>query len=148
MSGIKKITFKTIGITKADMQKACAKGPANVCLLAGILTRKSEDESQYGAYVDFHGEFRAVNMLTGEEFGSYRAILPGYPEEVLAAKFSGDEGSLPFKMIIGVSPSDKSPVGYEHTVELVEKGESAAQSLMDEFKDALGFDKEKAHKVK
>lgn len=79
--------------------------------------------SEYGDSIEFAGDFRAVDLTTGELFSSAKLYLPNIAEQFLFAIVDSVEGDsvVQFGFDIGAKPSS-SPVGYEYTVKpLIER---------------------------
>lgn len=85
---LRKITIATVyGKPKlADLMAAAEKKEVLPIMdVWGIATRAREGKSDYGAFVRFNGQFRAMNLATGELFRAATMLLPRFLEEELAA---------------------------------------------------------------
>lgn len=120
--GIKKITLDKIGCNKKFLKEAAHAGNCHVARIYGKATEKNEDSTKFGKFWNFTGIFHAINVGTGEIFGSRRLILPELAQNELAdaldaAKKSAKKGSdiqVEFGFDISVIPSDREDsVGYE-----------------------------------
>ena len=114
---------KVFGAIKAPKEKT------SIMQVIGIATSCKTGQSQYGEYIEFAGDFEAINLITGETFRSSKCFLPGaVPEMVAVALAKGKEvegfSGLQFAFSIAVSPS-QNPIGYEYQVTpLVENKEA------------------------
>jgi hypothetical protein len=108
---LRKITVKTVtgGVTDELFAQLVAspKDPIPMMKVWGIATRMKPGSSDYGTYVKFNGQFRAVNIADGAIFRSSTMLLPKFLEDDLAG-------------IIGVGAADgKTPqveFGFELSV--------------------------------
>ena len=151
MNLLSKITFKAVGAdsierkvvpvydeatgTTKDKQVVIA---STLMRLAGIASKdvKVLESEKYGDSIEFHGEFTAINIKTGEVYNAPKAFLPRIAESYLLGVVSGieDGEKVEFGFDIGVKPTN-SIVGYEYTVTpLVEqKHETNSMRLLNEL---------------
>lgn len=125
---IRKITIKTVcGGVDFDKLVAAKEKRLDLMTLFGVARLARPGSSDYGMYTAFLGEFVAVNMETGEEFGSSKLLVPKILEEQLAG-LVGQEGGreVKFAVVIGVRYEPKSQVKYEFTLRpLVETADAS-----------------------
>lgn len=94
-------------------------------VVMGVVTGSKIRPSQYGENVMYQGEFKAINLDTGEEFESNQF----YPPPILSAQLdpkvttAGSKG-YEFAVTIGIKPEPKSATGYvyyqKHVKEIAE----------------------------
>ena len=75
-----------------------------------------------GPYVRLLGQFKAVNVESGEEFRSGAAILPGSANDMVYGALKGlgeGGGAVEFAFRIGVQRDESTPTGYVYVVEQV-----------------------------
>ncbi len=103
--------------------------------LAGVVRGYEVKTSQYGDSVEFKGQFRAINMITGEESNAGKLFLPNIAESYVFNAFSAHshvEGftGLEVAFDVGIKPA-ATPAGYEYTVKpLIEQKEPDALDLL------------------
>lgn len=126
MSEAKKTRRVARKITVADVCGKIAKGsvtePRNLMNVLARVTDMKPQETQYGPYIDFRGQFEAVNLETGEVHQGSRMIVPTIVEQELEAAFQSanaeGEGAVLAAFTIGVQPSERGSMGYEYTLEI------------------------------
>lgn len=138
---VKKITSKIVCGGKVNIEKLIkfieqpGNGRESVMPLYGIIGIASDfvaGQTDLGAYVRLLGQFKAVNVETGEEFRSGAAILPGAASDLVFGALRGlgeSGGSIEFALRVGVKRDEASAVGYVFVVEQVYSPQS---------QDALG----------
>lgn len=92
------------------------KGDAERALLQvmGIVSGTLLKTTQYGDSTGLKGQFKAVNVETGEIFRSGVCYLPNVATDLIAGALR--EGmQLEFAFGISVKPAD-NPIGYEYNV--------------------------------
>lgn len=77
---ISKITLKAIG---AQPKPHTIKTRTRVAEVYGSARKYSIGSSTFGSFVKFHGDFEAVNALTGEDFRSPALLLPELAQELI-----------------------------------------------------------------
>lgn len=121
MSGtlLKKITTKTVmGKVKEAIAGLGDKFQQNTPAMRvlGIANGVQTGESDYGPWVKFKGEFKATNLLTGEEFRSRSCMLPELASDELEAALSDENNdSVEFAVDVTVNPSENT-IGYEYGI--------------------------------
>lgn len=89
--------------------------------IVGMAKKKEVFKSTFGGKVEeswcIHGEVKAINLQTREEFYSpNRCFLPPLAADLLAAQLDDtDNNCVKWAFVLGVKWS-KSQVGYEYTV--------------------------------
>jgi len=118
MELISKISTKTVyGSVNAKTPEDASvkKHKGALYRVFGIANDVRHGESTYGTYTEFRGDFRAVNMHTGVEFGAGKCFLPTIASNLLEGQFSDDMSSVQFAFDIGVKASEQQ-AGFEYTV--------------------------------
>lgn len=136
---VKKISFKSV-VGKPDMQiveipntdnpdkmdKVARAVRKEYMRVYGSVSKTAIVTSDYGESTKFIGDFRAINLETGEQFSGGELFLPTTAEIFLSnfIKGLGDEfTSVAFAFDVGVKPANTA-VGYEYTVKpLIEQDE-------------------------
>lgn len=132
MEQLRKLTIKTAGFDIAAVKAAVAEGKGKAALLniAGIVNSAKPGQTDKGEFLKLFGEFRAVNLQTGEQFTSGQAILPNF----IADQFAGvlaQAGTVEFALQIGAKEDKASVTGYQFTVSSLV--ESKASDRMQEL---------------
>ena len=122
--------------------------------LVGVVRKYETVTSQYGDSVAFAGEFRAVNLLTGEVYNGGKLFLPNVAESFVYNAFLNQEmvegfNGLELAFDLGIKPSNTA-MGYEYTVKpLIEQTATDRLAAMLNSLPALPAPKaEKAAKAK
>ena len=112
-------TVETVG--EDGVKKTVLRGVEKQYMrLVGVARGSENITSQYGDSIKFLGDFRAVNLETGEIFNAGQAFLPNIAETYLynvlenVRHVDGFSG-LELAFDIGVKPAS-TPMGYEYTV--------------------------------
>ena len=107
-----KITMKSIGADLSSV-KSVAKDHFEVW---GMANAVEVIATTFGDSEKLRGEFRAVNLDSGELFQSSSAFLPRIVNDQIAAQLKNDSGSVvKFAYRVGTRPSSIA-VGYEYVV--------------------------------
>lgn len=107
--------------------------------VAGIVRRVNVVATHYGDSLEFTGQFRAVDLETGEISDSGKLFLPSVAETYVNNTFQevSDNtgfGGLEIAFDVGIKPSN-SAMGYEYTVmPLIEKKQP---DLLDQMLSSL-----------
>lgn len=80
----------------------------------GIANSAVPDSTKYGEFFRIYGQFKAINLETGEEFGSMQVIFPGALEKMIAGQLGQGTTGLQFGFEIGVKADETSQVGYSY----------------------------------
>lgn len=126
---LRKITNKTV-LGKEFLSEA-PKEATKLYTLMGVISGYQQDNSEYGTFIKFKGDFVAEVAHNGAEFRAPSCIVPVPMDDVLAAMYdkavaemvdpdtgempSGKRASCQFAVEIGYKPSE-TPTGYEWTV--------------------------------
>lgn len=142
----RKITIKEIGAQPSNEERAAMlTNPALVTPLARIYGIAGAFKPGMGStpdgtqkpYIKFLGQFKAVNLKTGEVFQSASMILPGFIEEQLHGAMTADgTRSVEFAWEIsaqGDQPGKKkSATGYTYNAKpLLDVGENSALTALE-----------------
>lgn len=137
----RKITMSSIGAQPSKEDRAALLlRPTEQIPLArvyGIAGAWKPGQSDHGPYVKFIGQFKAVNLRTGEIFISSTLLLPKFMEEQLHGHLSaGETRSVEFGFEIGVEgdrPGMKaSALGYQYTAKpLMAMSENSALAALE-----------------
>jgi hypothetical protein len=147
MNLVSKISFKSVcgapemvavEFTDADgVKKTALRGVEKQYMrLVGVVKKLSLATSQYGDSVAFEGDFRAINLVTGEVYNGAKLFLPHIAEAFasnayMAAEMAEGFNGLELAFDLGIKPAS-TPAGYEYTVKpLIE------QKAVDRLADLL-----------
>lgn len=86
----KKISMQTMNLPVRGLEEVAEKNqqsPTSVLRIWGIVNDRKGGVSQYGPYNKYHGEFAALNLITGEEARSSDLLIPGVAETVVNKLF-------------------------------------------------------------
>lgn len=114
---LRKITIKNCGFPKTEVrQLVTAENPvANLIKIMGITSSANPGQTDNGEYLRLFGQFRAVNMQTGEEFDSSQCILPSFISDSIADALSRSS-EVEFALMIGAKYEPTSVTEYVFTV--------------------------------
>ena len=119
MAYLKKLSGKIILGGKPDAPPRDHKGPVWLYEILGICTGQAEGESDYGAFIAMLGEFRGVNLETGEEFRTQTKCY--MPDVVLFPVVNrlGMDGvtSVSFGYKVGVVRDENAATNYVYVAE-------------------------------
>jgi len=87
--------------------------------VAGIVRGVRIGEAQIGQFVEFSGDFFAMNLTNGELVSSDRMIMPGITEPLRAALVESKGAGIQFSYVIGIKKSETN--GYDYTAKAIEK---------------------------
>lgn len=128
---IRKITVKTV-TGGVDFEEVMKVKKLDLMSVFGVARNMRPGASDLGQYVAFLGDFRAINVKTGEEFASAKMILPKIAEEVLAGVIPAEGGEVKFAMVLGATYDPKAATKYVFTFRpLIE---SADQNVIEELR--------------
>lgn len=139
MSLAKKITLKGVVGDLEELIKGKKEGEKVIIMnVYGICDSHSVEETQYGPFVRFKGQFEAVNLLDNTVTRSGTMILPDVAADLLHSALISRQGeSVQFGFGVGLKASKKSKTGYELTAQPLMK-ESAADPLAALRNEILG----------
>lgn len=133
MKPVRKITVKAV-YGAVDIEKVLAAKDTGLPIMDvyGIATAAKEGESDYGVYCKFIGQFRAVNLETGETFRSATLLLPRFLEEQLMGLLGGGAVAAEFAVRIQAVYDKTSATKYVYVADsLVEAQESDAFKALE-----------------
>lgn len=131
---IKKVTVKTVfGDPKKYIRDNGLKASVAIVRIVGIATRLVTGESDYGPWVKFKGNFKATNLLTGEEFRSGSCLMPEVASDLVEGAMCGEGvDGVNFAFDILLVPDDSSATGYVYQAEpLIDYTESDPLALLE-----------------
>jgi hypothetical protein len=138
MEVIKKITVKTVTggvniIKLVEHQKAAPGTPLWLMEVFGIATSSKPGQTDMGAFVKFIGQFKALNIATGEVKRSGACLLPGaLPDLVFGALSAEGNQAVQFGFRIGVKFDDTSATKYVYVCDsLMEVKENDPLELLE-----------------
>lgn len=100
----------------------------------GIATKAKPGETDKGEFVRFVGQFRAVNLKTGEVYAAPACILPNFLAEEIHGAMTVNENvqNAQFAFRIGVFYSPESLTQYQYTADpLIAPAEADALMLLE-----------------
>lgn len=128
MQLLKKISTKTV-VGKITRDMIPAKGTKYLFRIMGTAVGTKVGESNYGGFIGFRGNFKAVKVDDQTEVRSAVAFLPAMATDLLLAAVEGNEasGGVQFAFDVGIKAGD-TPTGYEYVVTpLVEAQDTLSQ---------------------
>lgn len=123
MAKIEQLKKITIGACEAqpdmDLLAKLEKNGGNQPLLDvyGVATKFKPGQSNFGDYISFIGNFRAIRHADKQAFASGKIILPKMLEEGLWAAMGPEVNNVQFAFRIGVKFNKKLATKYEYTAE-------------------------------
>lgn len=99
----------------------------------GIASSAVGDSTKYGEFFRIYGQFKAINIETGEEFGSMQVILPGALERMIAGQLTNGATGLQFGFEIGVKADETSQIGYSFTASSLLAAGNALSALEEQI---------------
>lgn len=103
----------------------------NLMRVIGIAKGTFTGTTNFGEYVGFKGQFKAINLATGEEFSSGKLFLPEIAQNLVEGALSETE-SVEFAFDLGKKEADNA-VGYEYTIQpLIEAKENNPLALLEQ----------------
>lgn len=116
MELLRKLTIKTAGFDVANVKAALGENKtADLLKIVGVTTEARPGQTDKGEFIKFGGQFRAVNLQTGEAFEASTAIFPNFIADSLAAALAQSQ-EVEFGILIGAKANATSVTGYEYTV--------------------------------
>lgn len=111
------VPTKGVEVTDADGNKKTVlrADEQNIMRLFGKCEKTKAVNTAFGESTAFIGQFRAINLQTGETFQSTKAFLPPVVAGLLASAKTASEGDIEFALDIGVKSCNNAH-GYEYTV--------------------------------
>jgi hypothetical protein len=123
---VRKISMKSLGLTKAKLQDIVkeSEGPVVVCRILGVVRKTEVIETEFGESQKFHGDFEAIVSETGEIYRAPVAFVPGAAGDLIGG---APEGSA-FAFDILVKSSTQA-IGYEYLARPIIEGEDPLEKL-------------------
>lgn len=114
---LRKLTIKNAGFSVGVIKELVSEENPKVDLLkiVGITTGARPGQTDKGEYLRLLGDFRAVNMTTGETFQAASCILPSFISDSLGEALKQSQ-SVEFAIMVGVKHAADAITGYEYTV--------------------------------
>lgn len=131
MQLLNKITIKAI-VGDLENSVTDTKPNLNIAQIIGVVRDKELIKGQYGDSYKLKGEFKAINLVTKEQFYSANCFLPGLANDLVINQLQDvGDNSVQFAFIIGIKYA-KNKVGYEYTVQpLIKPSENNALTLIE-----------------
>lgn len=131
---LRKITIKTVmKLDKAEIMELCMKdkkAAVELCKIFGIAGRTTPGESDHGQFVRFGGQFKAVNLMTGEVFKAPAAIFPAFFEEELASALTGSAAPVEFAATFSAKYDKDAATSYVYLAENLIEPQGASEAMM------------------
>lgn len=113
---LKKISAKNVMGGKVEKPTKATELYTLIGVVDGIKTGSTD----YGEYIKFLGQFKAIRSADRQEYFATAAFLPNPAQEMLvsaieSAQANDPQASIEIAYVIGVKPADNA-VGYEYTV--------------------------------
>jgi len=132
---LRKITVKNVMGEALDVDALDLEKKKQVLLMRvyGCVTAIKPGASDLGPYVRFIGEFKGVNLQTGELFVAPACIMPRFLEEQIAGACTPESMPVMFGFDIGVKWDKTTPTKYQYTaVPVIEPKTSNAMLALEE----------------
>ncbi len=112
---LRKLTLKNCGFDVATIKLALeGKRSVELVKIAGVTTKAQPGQTDKGEYLKLIGEFRAVNLISGEVFEAGVCLLPNFISDRIAGALQVSE-QVEFALAIGAKVNPGSVTGYEFT---------------------------------
>lgn len=125
-NALRKLTVAAVfgKITIAKLAEA-KDGLIELCDMWGVITRAKPGESAHGPYVRFIGQFRAMNLETGQCFKAPVILLPRFLEEEVAGGVADSTGNVEFAFRLYAKLDEDAATKYVYLSEpIIEAKES------------------------
>jgi hypothetical protein len=132
---VRKITLGACGAQPdleqiAKLQKSGGTQP--LLDVYGVATKYKPGQSNFGEYIAFLGQFRAVRHADKQAFESGKILLPKMLEESLWGVMGTEVSNVQFAFRIGVKYDKKSATQYSYTAEsLLPPSESDPVAMLE-----------------
>lgn len=114
---IPKLSIKSVfGNVRAVMPEKNGDTSGPLVRIVGVAGAVKSGESNFGEWLAFLGQFRAINLKTNEEYSSGKLFLPGTASDMLLGAVQSSNGGVEFAYDIGIQRDDESSVGYTYVV--------------------------------
>lgn len=134
---VRKITVKQVWGSTIDFEEIqkSPDGLLPIMDMFGIAARYKPGESDYGPFTRFIGQFRAINLKTGEMFRAPVCLLPKFLEEDLVAAMTQKDGELnnaEFGVRLSAKYDKTAATKYVYIADsLIESGQSDAMTALE-----------------
>lgn len=137
VEAMRKLTIKSVcGLDREQLLEMVMKDKQKVFPLVkiyGVVTRTRPGESDFGDFVRFIGQFRAVDMATGEVKAAPVVILPKFLEDELAGALAGGAKDVQFAVQIGVKYDKTAATSYVYMADnLIEPSQNDALTAIEQ----------------
>jgi hypothetical protein len=114
---LRKLTIRNCGFNVAVIKEIVTEETpkADLLKIVGITTGSKAGQTDKGEYLRLLGDFRAVNMQTGEIFQSASCILPSFISDSLGEALKSSP-RVEFAIMIGAEFQKDAITQYEYTV--------------------------------
>lgn len=135
---LRKLTLTTMGFDQATITQLLGDSKAiDLARIVGQTTDAIPGQTPLGEYLKLKGEFKGINLHTGEIFDSATALLPNFIAEEIAHALKSTE-QVTFGILVGVKANPKSVTKYEFTVRPLVQ--AAPSDAMAKLMAQAGFD--------
>ncbi len=141
---LRKITVKAVWGDKPDIEQILAAPDKILPMMQvyGVAKKAKLGTSDYGDFVRFLGDFRAVNMKTGKLYRSSVLLLPRFLEDDLAAALGGEGTAAEFAVEISAKYDKSAATQYVYLADsLVEAAETDAMKALENRISTVGRSK-------
>lgn len=105
---------KVFGKVNAAVIAKAADGVLNIMRVMGSAIGIKDGVSDYGEWTSLVGQFRAVNLQTGETYDSANLFLPDVAGELIIAQLKGGATAVDFAFDISAVLDETSQIGYTY----------------------------------
>lgn len=114
---LRKLTIKGCGFGVTTIKEIVNKDneKADLLKVVGITTGAKAGQTDKGEYLKLMGDFRAVNMQTGETFQAASCILPSFISDSLAEALKSSP-RVEFAIMVGAKYDASAITEYIYTV--------------------------------
>lgn len=129
----KKLSVKSVvGNIKLMVRDGAIKDGDQIMRVYGTASALATGTSDFGDWVGFKGNFKAINLITSEAFASGKLFLPDVAGDLLEGAVSGSDGAVEFGFDIAIEYDDQSATGYIYTATpILEPAEDEALSRIE-----------------
>ncbi len=135
MKLVNKLSVKAIIGGKGNILETVMKDKENehiVARIIGIASGIKTGEGDNGPWTGLTGQFKGVNVLTGEEFRSGILFMPSVAQDMVVGALMGDTKAVEFGFDITAKYDEESATSYVYgAVPLFESSESDPLSMLE-----------------
>lgn len=137
------LSLADLGLVGKDIVATMKDGEEQrVAVMLGVANSyqaKPSRQDPTNESVAFAGQFRGINILTGEVIERGRAFMPGFAAELLRSFVDAADGEpVEFAFAINLKKDPSTPTGYRFTVEAAE--EPKQSDTLSEIAARVGVD--------